>query len=58
MKIKIPKPYWIVGTLVTAGIVTVGTYNFIAANTQEKIQLKHQTYKRLKISQKKLINNK
>lgn len=36
MKIKIPKPYWIIGTLVTAGIVTVGIHNFIVANTQEK----------------------
>ena len=36
MKINMLKPYWIVGTLITASIAIVGTYNFIVANTQEK----------------------
>ena len=37
MKIKSLKPYWIIGTLVTAGIITVGTYNFIIANNKNEI---------------------
>lgn len=36
MKIKIPKPYWVIGTLTAASIIVVGGYNIIVANTNEK----------------------
>lgn len=37
MKIKILKPYWIIGSLVTAGIIITTGYNVIVANTQKEI---------------------
>lgn len=37
MKIKIPKPYWVVGSFVAAGIITATGYNVIVANTEREI---------------------
>ena len=37
MNIKISKPYWIVGTLLTTGVIIVTGYNIIVANTNETI---------------------
>ncbi len=40
MKIKIPKPYWIIGTLTAASIIVVGGYNMIVANSNQKDTIK------------------
>lgn len=35
MKIKIPKPYWVIGSLAAASIIIVGGYNMIVASSNE-----------------------
>lgn len=51
MKIKIPKPYIFIGTLVTAGIIVGITYNIIQANNKNIIKNGSTIEKQVEISQ-------
>lgn len=51
MKIKIPKPYIFIGTLVTAGVIVGITYNIIQANNKNIIKNGSTIEKQVEISQ-------